>query len=651
MPRDLETICLKCLEKDIRKRYANALALAEDLHRYLGGETIRARPAGRLERAAKWARRRPAMAGLIAVSALALLGLLSVWGWLTVQLQEERDRALREHERAEANFQMAFDAVEKMLTKVAAKTLAKEPRMKKKQEELLDAARVFYEQFLKDRGDDPLVREKAALAYKYLGDIQRLLNRREQAQRAYERAIALLEQLAAARPRTPEYRHHLAESYNWLGELLRTEPRPAEARVAFLKAMEHQRQLITQFPHELRYQKDLARTHYNLGLVFKDINEPEKADEAFAHAIGILEEVHQQDRRTPEFRAELARCLFNWGLVLADLNQFAKAKAVCARSVVLLQGLRKDDPNEPDYLHDLVVAHNNAAYAWFREKAPEADLAGHVAILSGTEATGLARPVWVGTWLASPRWGRLLTAQKYYEEALVLAMRLVADHPGVPVYAQEQATTYINLGAVQAAWGQKPQAIMSWKKARDLQEALVKEFPKEPAYRGDLAMTLYNLGWLRNQAGDWDRAAQDLEEGVTQVRVYLKHNSKNQTYLEVLRLLYRELGESQLRRGKHHRAGEAARALVLVEPERKDEYVRAARLLARCLESALHDPTLTESKRDEQLRGYVQDAVRLLREAHQRGYPGLVALMETHQDFQSLRSLPEFKALLGELQK
>jgi len=80
MDRDLSTICLKCLEKDPRRRYSSALALAEDLERWLRHEPIQAKRSGFFVRARKWVRRKPAIAALIA-SFVALAATISwnVW--------------------------------------------------------------------------------------------------------------------------------------------------------------------------------------------------------------------------------------------------------------------------------------------------------------------------------------------------------------------------------------------------------------------------------------------------------------------------------------------------------------------------------------------------------------------------------------------
>jgi eukaryotic-like serine/threonine-protein kinase len=80
LPRDLETICLTCLQKEPGQRYASAAALAEDLRAYLAGEPIRSRPAGSWERLARWARRRPTEAARLAIGGMALVGLaVGIW--------------------------------------------------------------------------------------------------------------------------------------------------------------------------------------------------------------------------------------------------------------------------------------------------------------------------------------------------------------------------------------------------------------------------------------------------------------------------------------------------------------------------------------------------------------------------------------------
>jgi serine/threonine-protein kinase len=112
VPRDVETICLKCLEKDPQRRYPSAAALAEDLQRFQRNEPIVARPVGPLGRTVRLIRRHPAEAALVA-TALALIG-LAVGGGFFLQRQqaEQREESARQQGRES-------QAVEAVLTQAA----------------------------------------------------------------------------------------------------------------------------------------------------------------------------------------------------------------------------------------------------------------------------------------------------------------------------------------------------------------------------------------------------------------------------------------------------------------------------------------------------------------------------------------------------
>ncbi len=115
LPRDLEAICLKCLEKDPKARYASAFELAADLRRFRSHEPTRVRPLNGAERLARWCRRKPALAGLTGLLATALFALLAHILWshgrlqqLVIESNEGRQRAEYHERLADQNKEWAL---------------------------------------------------------------------------------------------------------------------------------------------------------------------------------------------------------------------------------------------------------------------------------------------------------------------------------------------------------------------------------------------------------------------------------------------------------------------------------------------------------------------------------------------------------------
>jgi tRNA A-37 threonylcarbamoyl transferase component Bud32/tetratricopeptide (TPR) repeat protein len=269
IPRDVETITLKCLEKDPAKRYQTAQELADDLQRYLSGEPIHARAVGRAERAWRWCRRNRTVAilGTAVAVVLALGTAISTYYAIAasartreaVAAQRAAESALKDKDAALAT---ARRAVDQMLTRTADETLSDVPLAQPLRQALLQDALKFYEGFLAQAENDPALRLEMARTLVKVGDIQRDLNRYDDALHSYQRAIDLLEKLVAEAPRDFTYRQQLAlaeQALGWLVHSRTTNPDLREAEAHYRKVQQILKGLEQDFPDRL--QPDVLPLH------------------------------------------------------------------------------------------------------------------------------------------------------------------------------------------------------------------------------------------------------------------------------------------------------------------------------------------------------------------------------------------------------
>ena len=210
-PRDIETICMKCLQKEPDKRYQSALALAEDLERFQLGEPIQARPVGGVERLWRWCRRNPRIALLTGAVAVLLISVTAVSTTSAIrisQAQKETERqkevAIEEKERADearmvadANAKVAnemstlsMSTLLNLVTKVQAQ-LQNRPGMGKLKDGILDDAIKGLDQVAKTARNSSMAARIRGGVFQRKGDMFVTAGKTEEAQQQYVQSLEL----------------------------------------------------------------------------------------------------------------------------------------------------------------------------------------------------------------------------------------------------------------------------------------------------------------------------------------------------------------------------------------------------------------------------------------------------------------------------
>jgi serine/threonine-protein kinase len=356
VPRDLETVCLKCLRKEPAKRYASALDLADDLGRFLRGEPIQARPASVWERGWKWARRRPAAAALAAVTTAAVLTVLVVVLVANARLQRQRDiaderrrEADAQRRRAVTHLKEAREAVDELLTRVGFERLDGVPYMETVRRDLLKDALRYYEGFAREESDDPEIRWETGRAWRRLGKIHAYLGERDAAEQSYREAVKASEQLTAEYPDSPEYRSELAASLNNFATLLEQPDQAAERLEVLRRAIDLQEKLAGEFPNDVDYRHDLAESYDQLGRALTNPGQATEAERAIRQAVEVMEKVVADAPDDLKHRLSLALCNRNLGVFLANRRRLEEAEPLFRHDLEFWDKLADEQPAVPRY--------------------------------------------------------------------------------------------------------------------------------------------------------------------------------------------------------------------------------------------------------------------------------------------------------------
>ncbi len=585
LPRDIEIICIKCLQKEPEKRYASALELAEDLGRFQRGEPILARPVGTAERLWRWCRRNPRVASLAA--AVSVLAVLLMLGGPTAALliNEQRKEAVASRAAAETSANQARQAqnvaeIAQGAAEAAQKVADENAGIANTQRQLaLDTLNQVVTQV------EEKLRDRAELNDLRQGVLTLAMEGLENVSRTSETASLADRTIGAAHQR--------------MGDILVRAGKIEEAREQFKKALAIFEKLMDAPEGDL-VRWNAALTHDGLGDVLRKLMADER--EALAHyekALAYrleLEKIATSPKLKPfMIRASLANSYGRIAVLLLEVvGDPAQAAQYSEKAIAQGQGLLQELPDHP-------IAKQALAGAWnlHAEALLHAD--------------------------------QLAEARGFAEQALAVREELRAkDATGVKA-RQDVAISLWTLSEIALAEGNASQALEFIQSAHAVRNELFETDPDNPEMQEDLGMSFYRLGIGQLACGLAAEAAESFRSSLEQRGKALAVDPNNSTK----HLLYLQA---------QARCGEYAAALAKAEELRGKLYpspgtlLKLASIYALCCQtsdaaSAEHAATSLALLKQAVAAGY--------RDAHALAADADLAAVRSHPDFAGLLAAGE----------
>ena len=441
--RDLETICLTCLQKEPQRRYASAAALADELARYRGGFPILARPAGPVERSLRWCRRNPVLAGAIALAATFLAAALvatSVGYATTSAALAGKTRALQESERS---YQQSREVVNQFFTLVSEDVLLNQPGAQPLRSELLQLALKHYQRFLAERGTDPALLEEIARTHYRVALIQQAIQPEAAAGLpSLEEALRIQRELLAASPANMQLQEALGDTLNALGQAHQSRSESKTALTLFEESRQFRQRLADRQASGLEPRRKLANTVMNVGLIQKQLSQFDQAarslDDAQKGRQAVLQGRRIEDANSQELLVwrDLARGHYNQANLLAAMKGPAAAEEELPPAIAILEQIRRMAPSDLRNRERLAGCYHLSARLRYER-------------------------------------GDLAESSRRYEQAIAVLDDLHRDSPQMVEFQERLALVQMDYGRLQRRRGNLEAALAAYTRACELLQPLV----------------------------------------------------------------------------------------------------------------------------------------------------------------------------------
>jgi eukaryotic-like serine/threonine-protein kinase len=516
IPLPLEAICLMAMANKPKDRYGSVRALAQDLEHWLADEPTVAYPESRFEKMTRWFRRHRALT-FVAAAALVGISMVAIIAALFIEGARRREEVARVE--AEINFKMAQDAVDNYLTNVSENTLLREQEsvdLRGLRRDLLKSALPFYERFVSQRKDDPLLRGELARAYYRVGQITREIDSRTQAMSAFRSAQGIWEPLVEAQPKNRELSSNLAECFLAIGIL------------------------------------DLANGEFRAALT------------TLGRSRAILERLWQENPKEPRYQSSLADCYSQFGIAFARLDEPDQSLAILDKARAIQQGLVERYPESLTYKQGLAANLNVIGFAQYKQKATDAalktfhDVQDLCQVLLKESAYG-PKPSWLLNLLALSQQnignihkenGDIEKALPFFKEALKYRSDLVGFFPSVTQFREKLAVSYREIAELERKAHQDANALPSIRKSIEVYGDLVRSQPDNASYRHDLAWMWDALGLVHDEARNNEEAMGAFQAAVREQGVAISKAKLADGYRWELSFYLDNLGEQYVDLGR-----------------------------------------------------------------------------------------------------